>query len=437
MQRTHMMWLIKTLWYSSKALCRKPNLFLKAGEFVFVIVVLLFLANVFARNFDNYLICVCLKLIWIPLLLLFLVLRHGEIIKRRRLNRFFRRIRLYGFDRKLPEYQYTVRLNQYIKKVRFKSRIHISQWEKKKHFMEMYFERIILKMENQQDDMRIMDIFFIEEKLPEYILWNDNYLQNGRKFAIGEGYMGQVIWNASELPHGLVAGSTGTGKSALIRSIIHQAIKKRFNVNVLDFKAAGDFEFIKREYGQYYDLEDGYGPIVIHEPESARELLLGLICEVRLRLDEFRKAEVSNIDEYNSRGREQLLPWLIVIDEAAEILDVKPKDKVEKELYAEIDSSLRTLARISRAAGVSILMGVIRPSHDVLDGQIKNNLLWRVCGYFADPAASRIVLDNDRATELPPEIKGRFIIGLEDEVQAYYLPIPVVADEKTPFMPKL
>ena len=112
------------------------------------------------------------------------------------------------------------------------------------------------------------------------------------------------------------------------------------------------------------------------------------------------------------------MPWLVVIDEAAEILDVKPKDKEEKEMYAEIDHYLRTLARISRAAGVHILMGFIRPSADVLNGQIKNNLLWRVSSYFADPAAARIVLDNDKAAELPSEIKGRFIIG-EEEVQAY------------------
>ena len=148
-----------------------------------------------------------------------------------------------------------------------------------------------------------------------------------------------------------------------------------------------------------------------------------LTVEVKGRLACFKEAGVSNIDEYNARGREQFIPWLIVIDEAAEILDVKPKDKAEKELYADINQYLRTLARMSRAAGVHILMGFIRPSSEVLDGQIKNNLLWRVCGYFADPAAARIVLDNDRATELSPEIKGRFIVGKE-ETQAYYLPIP-------------
>ena len=140
-------------------------------------------------------------------------------------------------------------------------------------------------------------------------------------------------------------------------------------------------------------------------------------------MEKFKEAGVSNITEYNARGWGHFVPWLVVIDEAAELLDVKPKDKAEKEMYAEIDHLLRTLARTSRAAGVHLLLGFIRPSADVLDGQIKNNLLWRACGYFADPAASRIVLDNDKATELPPEVKGRFIIG-EEETQAYYLPIP-------------
>lgn len=272
------------------------------------------------------------------------------------------------------------------------------------------------------------DIFLIEQELPSFIRWEDKYLVDGRKFAIGEGYRGQAVWDATTLAHGLIAGSTGSGKTALIRCIIHQAICKRFNVNLLDFKGGGDYTGMEREARKYSDLEDGYGPFIISEPESARKLLLALTIEVRRRLDCFKEADVSNIDDFNAKGREQLLPWLVIVDEAAEVLDVKPKDKAEKELYSDIDQYLRTLARISRAAGVHILMGFIRPSSDVLDGQIKNNLLWRVCGYFQDPAAARIVLDNDRATELPPEIKGRFIVG-DEEVQAYYLPISSAGDE--------
>ena len=224
----------------------------------------------------------------------------------------------------------------------------------------------------------------------------------------------KIIWDATALPHGLLGGATSSGKINLLRCVIHQAILKRRNVQVFDFKGGGDFVSVEREAQKYRDLENGYGPFIISDPEEARQLLLALTVEVEGRSKKFKEAGVTNITEYNARGWDRFVPWLVVMDEAAELLDVKPKDKAEKELYAEIDHLLRKLARTSRAAGVHLLLGFIRPSADVLDGQIKNNLLWRVCGYFADPAASRIVLDNDKATELPPEVKGRFIIGKEE-----------------------
>ena len=268
-----------------------------------------------------------------------------------------------------------------------------------------------------------MDIYLIEEALPSFIPWDDRLLEDGDKFAVGKGYMGKISWNTMALPHGLIAGASSAGKTNLLRCIIHQAILKRWNVQVFDFKGGGDFASVEREAQKYRDLESGYGPFIISDPEEARQLLSALTIEVEGRSAKFKEAGVTNITEYNASGRGFFVPWLLVIDEAAELLDVKPRDRAEKDLYSEIDHDLRTLARKSRAAGVHLLLGFIRPSSDVLDGQIKNNLLWRACGYFKDPAASRIVLDNDKATELPPEVKGRFIIG-EEETQAYYLPVP-------------
>jgi S-DNA-T family DNA segregation ATPase FtsK/SpoIIIE len=239
----------------------------------------------------------------------------------------------------------------------------------------MLFNRKIYKIENLEDNMMITEIYSIAEKLPTLIPWSDDFMVAGRNFAIGESYNGRVVWKNLESQHGILAGATGSGKSAFLRCIIHQAIQKKFNVSVLDFKGGGDYS--------------GLDCQKVSEPEEARDLLTALIVEVRGRMEKFKEAGVSNIDEFNALGREIFVPWLLVIDEAAEILDVKPKDKTQKELYTDIDQSLRTLARISRAAGVHILFGLIRPDSNVIDGQIKNNLLFRCCGYFADPAASR------------------------------------------------
>lgn len=413
----------RTLLFSVRGLCRRPHNIEKISIFTLVVVVLVAAAHVLSQISENMVLAFFARWLWIPLSLLYLIGIHGEILARHQYRVFFECRKMMGFDGKLPTYIKVTSLNRYLKKVSFKSRVPLCEWIKNVPDLEMLHKKRVYKIESLEEDITAVNIYVIEELLPEYIEWQDDFMQDGRKFAIGIGYMGQEVWDASVLAHGIVAGATGGGKSALLRCIIHQAIHKKYNVQVFDFKQGGDFVQSEQEYAKYKDLEAGYGPMVISEPGEARNVLVSLLVEARYRLAQFKKASVTNIDEYNALGGEQFLPWLLVIDEAAEVLDVKPKEKVEKELYTEIDQTLRTLARISRAAGVHILLGIIRPSSEILDGQIKNNLLWRVCGYFADSAASRIVLENDRATELPSNVKGRFIIG-ENEVQAYYLPMP-------------
>lgn len=366
---------------------------------------------------------------WLCLLMSLLLIAIVFSIPHHRRRRFFTGESFWGYDDKIPQYMGQSTMNVYLKRIRFKSRIPYAEWEKIKPDLEMFYRKKIYKMKQSKGDIRIMDIYLIQEDLPSFIKWEDAFMEPEDKFAIGECYTGKVIWDALAFPHGLCAGASSAGKTNLLRCIIHQAIFKKWNVQVLDFKGGGDYAGVERAARKYYDLEKGYGPFITSDPEEARQLLFALTIEAKSRLADFKKSGVSNITEYNASGRGYFVPWLLVIDEAAELLDVKPKDKVEKEMYAEIDHYLRTLARISRAAGVHILMGFIRPDSTVLDSQVKNNLLWRACGYFADPAASRIVLDNDKATELPPEIKGRFIVG-DKEVQAYYMPISEASPEE-------
>lgn len=351
----------------------------------------------------------CLRRVWLPLLLI--VALAVAFIPRYRFRQFFERMGFTDFNGRTPRYVKSVKESPYLRKIRFRSRIPLKRWTEIQPDLEQFQRRKICDIHQPRGSINLKDIFFIQRELPDFIEWSDTYLLDGAKFAIGEGYHGQTIWDASIFDHGLIAGATGSGKTSIIRCIIYQAIHKKFNVSVLDFKGGGD----------YSDLEQHYGSIVVSEPEEARQLLRALINEVKYRATKFKEYAVSNIKEYNALGGERFISWLLVIDEAAEIMDVKPTDKAQKELYTEISQSLRTLARLSRAAGLHILMGFIRPDATVLDGQIKNNLLWRACGYFADPAASNIVLNSDRSTTLPPEVKGRFIIG-DEEVQAYYLP---------------
>lgn len=99
-------------------------------------------------------------------------------------------------------------------------------------------------------------------------------------------------------------------------------------------------------------------------------------------------------------------------------MDCGGADKEEKAIIQAINKNLRTLARIARASGVHLLLGVQRPDSSIIDGQIKSNIPFRVCGRFADPQPSIIVLGDKRAVELP-NIPGRFIAD-NQELQAYY-----------------
>lgn len=416
-------YILNTLLFAVKGMLRRPNTLKKVGIFLSFCGVLWIGSYISASNMtQNPFMALLLRWMWIPFSLLFLVIRHGEVIKRHRLKRFFEQIKFTAYDGKIPKYLHTSILNRYLTKIRFKSRIPYDKWKRIVSDLEGFYKKRILKIENSQEDITNIDIFVIEENLPNYIEWDDSFMEDGRKFAIGQGYEGKSVWNAASLAHGVVAGATGGGKTAILRAIIYQAIRKKFNVQILDFKGGGDFAAIDRERQKYIDLEDGSGTYIISEPDEALKFLICLLVEVRNRLDHFKEAGVSNIEEFNALGKLQFIPWLLIVDEAAEILNVKPKAKEEKEIYDGIDQRLRTLARLSRAAGVHILLGIIRPSTDILDPQIKNNLLFRACSYFADEPASQLVLGNDKATKLPPNVKGRFVIG-DDEVQAYYLPL--------------
>lgn len=144
--------------------------------------------------------------------------------------------------------------------------------------------------------------------------------------------------------------------------------------------------------------------------------------ENKKRLDLFRELEVKNLKEYNHKTKSNLCRVAVVIDELAELLDKTGVSKEDKEILSCIEKELSTLARLSRATGINLLLGVQRPDAKVITGQIKTNVPVRICGRFADNSASEIVLSNTKAKDLQ-DIKGRFLIKVgadTEEFQAYY-----------------
>lgn len=233
----------------------------------------------------------------------------------------------------------------------------------------------------------------------------------GDVLNIGEGYFGTVGMNLIRQPHAFIAGETGSGKSIILQCMIYQALVKKYQVKLIDFKR-----------GVSFSCFSGLIDIVI-ELEQASRLFAELIKEVNNRLDLFVAENVQDIKSYNQKMRKTsgkgLKRIIVVVDELAELVDCGGGvDKEEKAIIQAINKNLRTLARIARASGVHLLLGVQRPDSSIIDGQIKSNIPFRVCGRFADPQPSIIVLGDSRAIELP-NIPGRFIAD-NQEIQAYY-----------------
>ncbi len=103
------------------------------------------------------------------------------------------------------------------------------------------------------------------------------------------------------------------------------------------------------------------------------------------------------------------------------MLDRTGRSKEDKELLAQIESRLATIARLGRAFGIHLILATQRPDATIIPGQIKNNLDFRVCGR-ADNVLSQIILDNTSAAEqIPKDARGRFILGDGTVFQGYLL----------------
>ena len=337
---------------------------------------------------------------------------YFEFIQGKKYYEVFQSINFIGKDKKYPHLIGSKKISDKITVLKYKSNISLEEWKKSTAQLETALDCSIQKIE-QGNNKKVVILTVVDSKyqIPENIHWKDEYLRDKAKIVVGETALEQIEFDLNRNAHVLVAGETGSGKSVILRGILWQLINKAAYVFMIDFK--GGVEFGKRyeEFGE-----------VIMDRQRALEVLKLLVEENQKRLALFRDLEVKNLEEFNNKTGKNLCRVGVIIDEIAEMLDRKGVSKRDKELMDEIESCLASLARLARATGINLIIGVQRPDANVLPGQIKNNVVIRISGRFADKTASEIVLNTSEACGLP-EVKGRFIFKLGNETkifQAYY-----------------
>jgi len=208
---------------------------------------------------------------------------------------------------------------------------------------------------------------------------------------LGKDVSGKAVWtDISKMPHLLIAGTTGSGKSgcvnALLSSILLHASPNEVRLVLVDPKRV--------ELNHYDSLPHLLTPVVT-SPRVAANVLSNLITEMDSRYEVMEIARARNLDELNrirKRAGEAPLPHVLcVIDELADLMMIAP---------ADVENSIIRLAQKSRAVGIHLVLATQRPSTDVITGTIKVNIPARIAFAVASQVDSRVILDQGGAETL-------------------------------------
>ena len=208
---------------------------------------------------------------------------------------------------------------------------------------------------------------------------------------LGKGIDGKpVSADLARMPHVLVAGTTGSGKSgsvnAILSSILMHSSPNEVRLVLVDPKQV--------ELNHYENVPHLLTPVVTN-PKLAANVLSNLIAEMESRYGVMKQARARNIADYNAiqeaAGEPPLPHILCVIDELADLMMVAP---------ADVESSIIRLAQKSRATGIHLLLATQRPSTDIITGTIKVNIPSRIAFAVSSQTDSRVILDQGGAESL-------------------------------------
>lgn len=210
-------------------------------------------------------------------------------------------------------------------------------------------------------------------------------------FALGKNVFGEnVVSELNKMPHLLIAGATGSGKSvcvnAIITSILMRATPQEVQMLLIDPK--------KVEFAAFKEIPHLLGPLIT-DPKDASNALKVIVAMMDERYDLFAERNVKNIEGFYqvaTKVERELYPYIVVVvDELADLMMVASK---------EVEGSIQRITQLARAAGIHLIVATQRPSVDVITGVIKANIPSRIAFAVSSAIDSRTIIDQVGAERL-------------------------------------
>lgn len=233
--------------------------------------------------------------------------------------------------------------------------------------------------------------------------------------ALGRDVSGTpVVDEIKRMPHILIAGATGSGKSIMLRSILatvlFRASPEEVRLILVDPKRV--------EFSSYNGIPHLLTPVIV-EPEKTLPALKWALGEMNKRYKILQEAGFRDIADYNDKADKKIPYVLIVVDELADIIVIAP---------AEVEKAITRITQMARATGIHLILTTQRPSTDVLTGLIKANIPCRIAFNVTSQVDSRVIIDTPGAEKLLG--KGDMLYLPPDRSKPIRIQGPFVSNEE-------